>query len=74
MSNARGGRACLAGSFIGCEDNVDGLGSLTARLEYAWGRALFYVKGGFAFGELTARENDPSGQTSVASSTKWVNG
>ena len=47
---------------------------MTARLGYTWGRALFYVKGGWAIGEVTAGESDPSGKVAVASVTKWENG
>lgn len=36
-------------------DNDRGLGSVTGRLGYAWGPALLYAKGGYAF-----RENDLS--------------
>ncbi len=73
-SNARGGKPCPASIYVSCEDDVEALGSLTARLGYTWGRALFYVKGGWAIGEVTAGESDPSGKVAVASVTKWENG
>jgi len=56
-SNARGVKSCPNKDFYGCEANLDQLGSLTARLGYTWGRALFYAKGGWAFGEVTAQSH-----------------
>jgi opacity protein-like surface antigen len=55
-TNARGGKACPRPTiFFSCESDADQLGSIAARLGYTWGRALFYVKGGWAFGEVSAR-------------------
>jgi outer membrane immunogenic protein len=59
------------------------LGSLTGRFGYTWGRALFYAKGGWAFGQVTAGTSlnfvDPAfgvppGGMNVARSTNWENG
>jgi opacity protein-like surface antigen len=83
-SNARGARACpIQPLLFSCEDNVGALGSLTGRFGYTWGRSLFYAKGGWEYGKVTAGENlnfvDPSlglppGGTNVARSTNWENG
>ena len=54
-TNARGGKACPNAFFFSCETDADQLGSVAARLGYTWGRALFYAKGGWAFGEVTAQ-------------------
>jgi opacity protein-like surface antigen len=84
FSNARGAAACpIQPLFFSCEDDVGVLGSLTARFGYTWGRALFYAKGGWAFGEVTAATSvnfvdpavaSPPGATNVARSTNWENG
>ena len=61
-----------------CEDNVNALGSVAGRLGYTFGRALFYGKGGWAFGEVSAgmHANNPNYGTlsyPAASSTRWEN-
>ena len=54
-SNAQGGSTPGCNSFFfTCEADIDWLASLTGRLGYAWERALFYVKGGLAAGEVAA--------------------
>ena len=53
-SNAEGGHSCPNGFFFTCHVEVDDLASVTGRLGYAWERALFYVKGGLAIGEVVA--------------------
>ena len=53
-SNAEGGHSCPNGFFFTCHVEVDDLASVTGRLGYAWERALFYVKGGLAIGEVAA--------------------
>jgi outer membrane immunogenic protein len=60
------------------------LGSLAARFGYTWGRALFYGKGGWAFGQVTAATSvnfvdpgvasPPPGAGNVSRSTNWENG
>jgi outer membrane immunogenic protein len=59
------------------------LGSLTGRFGYTWGRALFYAKGGWEYGKVTAGDNlnfvDPAfpfppGGSNVARSTNWESG
>jgi opacity protein-like surface antigen len=78
-SNGRGGKACPAQPLLfGCEDDVGALGSLAGRFGYTWDRALFYAKGGWAFGEVTVGTSlgappAPAG-TNAAQSTTWENG
>jgi len=81
LSNARGAKACPnQPRLLSCEDDVGTLGSLTARFGYTWGRALFYAKGGWAFGEVTAGTSlnfvavPVPGAMSVARSTNWDSG
>jgi opacity protein-like surface antigen len=84
-SNARGSAPCPSQPiFFSCQDNIGALGSLTARFGYTLGRALFYAKGGWAFGEVTAGTavnfvdpgvaSPPSGAANIARSTIWENG
>jgi opacity protein-like surface antigen len=82
-SNARGTAACVQPLIYSCEDEVGALGSVTGRFGYTWGRALFYGKGGWAFGEVTARRSvnfvDPGvasapAAVAAAQSTNWENG
>jgi opacity protein-like surface antigen len=83
-SNARGAaRACpIQQPLFGCEDDVGVLGSLTGRFGYTWGRALFYAKGGWEYGEVTAGTSlnfvDPAlgfpPAPGAIKSTNWENG
>jgi opacity protein-like surface antigen len=84
-SNARGTAPCpVQPLFFSCQDNIGALGALTARFGYTWGRALFYAKGGWAFGEVTAGTavnfvdpgvaSPPPGAMNVTRSTIWENG
>jgi opacity protein-like surface antigen len=82
-SNARGTAACPVQPLLyNCEDNVGALGSLTGRFGYTWGRALFYAKGGWAFGDVTAARTatfaEPgivvAGGGNIGRSTNWENG
>jgi opacity protein-like surface antigen len=85
-SNARGAAACPTQPLLfSCEDDVGALGSLTGRFGYTWGRALFYAKGGWAFGQVTAATSlnfvdpalglpPPPGGMNVARSTNWESG
>jgi opacity protein-like surface antigen len=84
-SNARGVAGCPVQPLsFSCEDDVGALGSLTARFGYTWGRALFYAKGGWAFGQVTAATSvnfvdpgvasPPPGAMNVARSTNWESG
>ena len=54
-SNSLGGKSCPSQFFFTCEAEVSKLASLTGRLGVTWGRALFYAKGGWAGGEVTAK-------------------
>ncbi len=82
FSNAHGAKLCVESSQLDCRTDLDKLGSLTARIGYTWGRALFYAKGGWAFGEVKEGEKViqpiPShwGGTphATAASTNWENG
>jgi len=78
--NARGGVSCPNQFFFSCQADADRLGSLTARAGVTWGRALFYAKGGVAFGDVTAQTSQntgaavpPSG-TPVNGESKWLTG
>jgi opacity protein-like surface antigen len=78
-SNANGGKQC-PGFFFTCQAEVDGLASVTARLGYSVGRALFYAKGGWAGGDVTATgtlntaPGAPIFAVTPVVATKWVNG
>jgi opacity protein-like surface antigen len=82
FSNAKGGKSCPNGFFFTCEAEADQLASITARLGYAWGRALFYAKGGWAGGEVTAGTFQNTGGnpllfitlSPVTSTSHWANG
>ena len=54
VANARGGVSCPNSNFFTCEAESNRLAMLTGRVGTTWGRALFYVKGGLAAGEVTA--------------------
>ena len=87
FSNSKGGGSCddAGGAVTGlfdftCQGRVDSLATLTARLGYTWGRALFYVKGGLATGEVRVETKNnlglpvpPSG-TPVNGETNWQTG
>jgi opacity protein-like surface antigen len=46
----RGDNTCFSGlGGVNCEHQVNALATLTGRAGFAWGRSLFYVKGGGAF-------------------------
>jgi len=50
-SNAHGAKFCPPNIFYTCESFVDWIGTATGRVGYAlWDRALFYARGGLAFG------------------------
>jgi hypothetical protein len=69
FTNARGGgKVCFSPFpfFFSCGADADQLGSLTARVGYAWGHALVYAKGGWAFGEVTAQGHLNTGTNYIA--------
>jgi outer membrane immunogenic protein len=83
FSNANGAKSCPNLNFFTCEAEADQLASLTGRLGYTWGRALFYAKGGFAAGEVTAgiAQNTGGNPTFIIaplaptiSTSNWVTG
>jgi opacity protein-like surface antigen len=79
FANAHGGKSCPSAFFFTCEPDVDRLGALTGRLGYTWGRALFYGKAGWAFGEVEASAHLNPGSTlgvlaTPASTRHWSNG
>jgi opacity protein-like surface antigen len=71
LSNANGGRACPNALFFSCNAEVDNLGSITGRLGLAWGHALFYAKGGLAFGDVRVTSFLDNPVTKVADDTHW---
>ena len=81
LSNARGASSTVQpmAPFTSCEDDVNALGSVTGRLGYTFGRALFYGKGGWAFGEVSAGMHREQSQLRyafgrvplAASATRW---
>jgi opacity protein-like surface antigen len=82
-SNASGAKPCAADPVnYSCETDVRTLGSLTGRFGYTWGRALFYAKGGWAFGEVAAGTSSNSVNPALGlpvaapgvKSTNWENG
>lgn len=83
QSNAHGVKSCPSEFFFGCEADVGYLGSLTGRLGFTSGRALFYAKGGLAFGEVSTQAHLNTGSTKMfgeeffanpVTTTTWVNG
>ena len=57
-TNMQGSRTCtpfsnqpnfLQAAFLNCQNSSDWMATVAARLGYAWGRTLFYVKGGGAW-------------------------
>jgi opacity protein-like surface antigen len=75
-SNAHGGASCPNQNNFTCEAKVDGIGTVTGRVGLTLGRALFYGKGGLAFGDVTlqTRRNDgtptPTSNTAINSSSE----
>jgi opacity protein-like surface antigen len=55
-------------AFFTVQDKTNWMATATARVGYAWGRTLFYAKGGAAFEDSIVSANciyGPSGQTSI---------
>lgn len=72
-TNAHGGSSCPNANLFTCEVEKDGIGSVTGRVGYAMGRALFYGKGGLAFGDVTLQTRHNAGLAVPPSNTP-VNG
>jgi opacity protein-like surface antigen len=75
-SNAEGGKSCPNAFFFTCKAEVENLASIAGRFGYAWERTLFFLKGGVAFGEVTAGTSNNSGLFPgvAASTTEWQTG
>jgi opacity protein-like surface antigen len=81
-SNATGGKGCSdpLNFFFSCDAEVHSLAMVTGRLGTTWGRALFYAKGGVAFGDVHAQTSQnegfpvPSSFGPVNGETKWATG
>ncbi|MGE0701517.1 MAG: autotransporter outer membrane beta-barrel domain-containing protein, partial [Hyphomicrobiaceae bacterium] len=59
FTNAKGGRDCPGAGFdaffFACEVDMTSLSTVTGRIGYARERALFFLKGGLAIGQVEAR-------------------
>jgi opacity protein-like surface antigen len=74
-TNAHGGISCPNVTQFTCTADVDSLGVLAGRLGITWGRALFYAKGGWAFGQVTAGARSNANPPGIGTQTdKWANG
>jgi opacity protein-like surface antigen len=80
FSNSHGGVPCPNAAFFTCNAEVDNLMSVTGRAGVTWERALFYVKGGFAGGDVRVETKfnlggpiPPSG-TPTNGTTSWESG
>ncbi|MBS0242625.1 MAG: autotransporter domain-containing protein [Proteobacteria bacterium] len=52
-SNARGGSSCPSAFYFTCNAELSMLSVIGGRVGLTWEKALFYVKGGLAIGEVT---------------------
>ncbi len=78
-TDARGGISCPNATFFTCQADARQLASVTGRLGVTWGRALFYGKGGWAIGEVSASgklnlTQNPGGFVNGVETTNWLNG
>ena len=80
FSNAHGGVPCPNASFFTCNAEVDSLMSVAGRAGVTWERALFYLKGGYAGGDVRVETKSnlglaipPSG-TPTNGTTNWQSG
>ncbi len=78
-TNEHGSEACPNGFFVTCTNrHVNPLGTATARLGYAWNRALFFVKGGGAWtrDNYQTSDNTTGGIITTASDSRggWTVG
>ncbi|HSZ65362.1 MAG TPA: outer membrane beta-barrel protein [Xanthobacteraceae bacterium] len=61
FATIRGDNTCFSGlGGVNCEHQVNALATLTGRAGFAWGRSLFYVKGG---GALASTDYNLNGNT-----------
>lgn len=83
-TNARGGKGCPNPlNFFTCGSEINQLASVTGRVGYAWGRALFYGKAGWAGGEISPHGAQNTGGNPLIggitlvepiNNSKWANG
>jgi opacity protein-like surface antigen len=76
-SNAHGGVSCPNLFFFTCGAEVEQMASVTGRLGYAWGRALLYAKGGWAFADVTPAGSQNTNLVPLVTpviSSKWLSG
>ena len=60
-TNAKGGQSCPNANLFTCGGETDNLGSIAGRVGYAWGRALFYGKAGWATAEVAPKGHQNTG-------------
>ena len=77
----RGDNTCFSGlGGVNCQHQINALATLTGRAGFAWGRSLFYVKGGGAFASTAYNINGNTGvltlgnQISTADTFGWTTG
>jgi opacity protein-like surface antigen len=69
----RGDNTCFSGlGGINCEHQVNALATLTGRAGFAWGRSLFYVKGGGAFASTAYNLNGNTNALSLDTGSTTV--
>jgi opacity protein-like surface antigen len=81
-TNAKGGVACPNAFLFTCGGETEQLASVAGRLGYAWGRALFYGKAGWAGGEVSPKGHQNTGGNpsffdplvTPINDSKWLNG
>jgi opacity protein-like surface antigen len=80
-ANAKGGVACPNAFFFTCGGETERLASVAGRVGYAWGRALFYGKAGWAGGEVSPNGHQNTGGNPAVvnlvtpiNESKWLNG
>jgi opacity protein-like surface antigen len=76
-TNARGGKSCPNAFFFTCGGDTTELASVTGRVGYALGRALFYGKAGWAGGEVAPHGQRNTNQVALVNpvnQSEWLNG
>ncbi|MGB7178217.1 MAG: outer membrane beta-barrel protein, partial [Xanthobacteraceae bacterium] len=69
----RGDNTCFSGiGGINCEHQVNALATLTGRAGFAWGRSLFYVKGGGAFASTAYNLNGNTNALSLGTGSTTI--
>lgn len=67
FTNTEGGMSCPNASQFSCVGAIDNLGLVTGRVGLVHNRAVYYVKGGLAFADVTAGFEQNGGGFSVLS-------